>query len=94
MLPVCVNRAAYSAARAVCRQEILSKGICEIPGFLHPEAVRKILSSAEQLKERPGCGFRSFEEHNVYLEEKADVSRIRSASFSSSKVLIQSGRIG
>lgn len=93
MLPGCVNRAAYSAARAVCRQEILTKGICEIPGFLQPEAVRKILCSAEQLKKRPGCGFRSFEEHNVYLEEKADVSRIRSASFSSSKVLINQAEL-
>lgn len=93
MLPGCVNRAVYSAARAVCRQEILTKGICEIPGFLQPEAVRKILCSAEQLKKRPGCGFRSFEEHNVYLEEKADVSRIRSASFSSSKVLINQAEL-
>ena len=92
MVPGCVNRAAYLAARAVCRQEILSKGICEIPGFLKPDAVQKVLSSAEELKRRP-CGFRSFEQHNVYLEEKAGDGRVRSASFDSSKVLINQAEL-
>jgi len=92
MLPKCVNRAAYLGARAVCRQEILDKGICEIPGFLKPSAVNRILSSAEELKRRT-CGFRSFEEHNVYLEEKRDTSRVRSASFSSSKLLVNQAEL-
>ena len=92
MVPKCVNRAAYLGARAVCRQDILNKGICEIPGFLKPSAVNRILSSAEELKRRT-CGFRSFEEHNVYLEEKQDTSRVRSASFSSSKLLVNQAEL-
>ena len=94
MLPKCVSRAAYLGARAVCRQEILSKGICEIPGFLKPSAVNRILSSAEELKRRTEIGFRSFEEHNVYLEEKGkDTSRVRSASFPSSKLLVNQAEL-
>lgn len=95
MVPGVMNRAAYLAARAVCRHDILSKGICEVPGFLKPEAVKKILSSAEQLKKRPGCGFRSFEEHNVYLENSdgSTSSKVRSASFSSSKVLLNQAEL-
>ena len=94
MLPKCVSRAAYLGARAVCRQEILSKGICEIPGFLKPSAVNRILSSAEELKRRTQIRFRSFEEHNVYLEEKGkDTSRVRSASFPSSKLLVNQAEL-
>eukprot|EP00438_Fugacium_kawagutii_P030028 Skav210979 [mRNA] locus=scaffold712:236922:238343:- [translate_table: standard] len=93
MVPGIVNRAAYLAARAVCRHDILSKGICEVPGFVKPGAVKKLLSSAEKLKKR-GCGFRSFEEHNVYLENsEATSSKVRSASFSSSKVLINQAEL-
>eukprot|EP00913_Durusdinium_trenchii_P034355 g32142.t1 len=64
LIPKCVNGSVYQAARAFCRQEILEKGLCEIPNFLTSTAVTKILSSAERVKGL-GKGFRSSEEHNL-----------------------------
>jgi len=90
--PACVSRLAYNAGLATCRQQILSRGICEIEGLVKPVVVSKLLGAAESLSRRQGVGFRSFERHNVYLEESATnmagLGAVRSKSFESSKLLI------
>ncbi|CAK9065476.1 unnamed protein product [Durusdinium trenchii] len=97
LIPKCVNGSVYQAARAFCRQEILEKGLCEIPNFLTSTAVTKILSSAERVKGL-GKGFRSSEEHNVYLEDNAETTTavdtvLRTVSFPSSKVLLNQAEL-
>ena len=78
-IPRCVNAAAYRAARRTCREAIRRQGLCEMRHFLHDDAVRELLWKSEKLREK---GFRSFEEHNIYLENGD------SRSFPSSKVLV------
>lgn len=96
-VPACVSRLAYNTGRATCRQQILSRGICEIESFIKPAAVNKLLGAAESLSRRQGIGFRSFERHNVYLEKSATnmagLGAVRSMSFDSSKLLINQQEI-
>ena len=94
-IPRCVNQAAYTAARATCRAQVQKHGICEIPNFIHSEFVMQILKDAEALRHK-GLGFRSWEEHNVYLEDgttKGRTTPVRSISSGSSKVLINQKEI-
>ena len=81
-IPRCVNAAAYRAARTTCRDAIRQQGLCQVQHFLRDDAVRELVRKSENLLAK---GFRSFEEHNIYLENATEKN---SRSFPSSKVLV------
>lgn len=98
--PVAVDIARYplhdpARCRALVdqhRAELLQQGYCHLPGFLRAEAVAYFIQEAQRL-EAAGLGFRSYEAHNVFLEEAAATSAtedgaLRTKEFASSKVLI------
>jgi len=89
-IPNSVSPSALELGRSICRREILEKGICEIPNFLKPDAVAKLVSKAEDLKRSPSIGFRSYENHNIFLEDAshAELGRSDASIFESTKLLI------
>eukprot|EP00928_Gymnodinium_smaydae_P039752 TRINITY_DN27084_c0_g1_i1.p1 TRINITY_DN27084_c0_g1~~TRINITY_DN27084_c0_g1_i1.p1 ORF type:complete len:319 (+),score=53.62 TRINITY_DN27084_c0_g1_i1:34-957(+) len=109
-LPAAVDVETYplhdaSRSRALlekCRGEIRATGYCHLPGFLRADAAKKLCKEFEALEQK-NLGFRSFEAHNVYLEDRqvpSDASEARAAAsaepevdlrdkeFSSSKLLV------
>ena len=50
---------------ARCRQELTETGVCNLPGFVRPEAVARMVDLAGQLA---GQAWQSDQEHTVYFE--------------------------
>ncbi|CAD7933585.1 unnamed protein product [Amoebophrya sp. A120] len=83
------------------RQEILQDGIVVLKNFLSQDAVSELLQEAEALKNEAGKGFRSFEEHNLYLENTAGAPEkeerathlLKAKRFESGKVLVNQKEI-
>lgn len=49
-----------------CRAALAAEGACQLPGFLRPEAVARLVAEAEG---RRGQAYRTDDVHNVYFEE-------------------------
>jgi len=77
--------ATMEALMARSRWEIASQGYCHLPGFLKPEGVASLIDEASRLEDA-GLGFRSHEDHNMFLEEpeEAEPSGLSSSSSSTS----------
>jgi len=74
------------------REDVVRDGYCHFPGFLRTEAVATLIKEATAL-DSAGLHFRSFEAHNVFLEDTVTskdlpVGALRAKEFGSSKVLI------
>ena len=84
--PAALNAAALEKAHynGHVRKQIVDHGYCELPEFVSQDVVKELVAEAWRLKPE---GFRSYEKHNIYLDESEDTD-ITKQQFRSSKTLV------